>query len=263
VHFTSSDAQAVLPANYTFTSTDAGKHTFANGVTLKTAGTQSITATDTVNSSLTGTQSPITVNPASASHIMVTAPSNVTHGVAFNITVTMLDAFGNVATGYLGTVKFTSSDGAAMLPPNYPFTAADAGIHTFSVILNTIGTQSITVTDTIFSSITGTASGIQVSAATVDAIFQEWQAAEEEVDPTGELPALPAALADRVALLNAADSLTTIAKSISEVGKEGTPADRTTAARAAMAAVVGAGWRFQRRKRSESRRRADAADRDN
>src|SRR5262249_38527591 len=45
VHFTSSDAQAGLPANYTFTAADNGTHTFT--VTLKTAGTQSITVADT------------------------------------------------------------------------------------------------------------------------------------------------------------------------------------------------------------------------
>src|SRR5262249_13155576 len=46
VHFTSSDGQAALPADYTFTAADNGVHTFT--ATLKTAGTQSITATDTV-----------------------------------------------------------------------------------------------------------------------------------------------------------------------------------------------------------------------
>jgi hypothetical protein len=60
VTFTSSDGQAVLPANYTFTSGDAGAHTFS--ATLKTAGTQSITATDTNKSSITGSQSGIIVN---------------------------------------------------------------------------------------------------------------------------------------------------------------------------------------------------------
>ena len=54
VHFTSSDGPAVLPANYTFTGGDAGTHVFS--VTLKTAGTQSITATDTVTGSITGTR---------------------------------------------------------------------------------------------------------------------------------------------------------------------------------------------------------------
>ena len=45
IHFTSSDSAAVLPAEYYFTATDAGSHTFTNGVTLMTAGSQSITAT--------------------------------------------------------------------------------------------------------------------------------------------------------------------------------------------------------------------------
>ena len=44
--------KAVLPANYTFIVADNGKHTFS--ATLETAGTQSITATDTVHSNLTG-----------------------------------------------------------------------------------------------------------------------------------------------------------------------------------------------------------------
>ena len=60
IHFTSSDVAASLPANYTFVGGDAGSHAFTNGVTFNTAGTQSITATDTVASSITGTQSGIT-----------------------------------------------------------------------------------------------------------------------------------------------------------------------------------------------------------
>jgi hypothetical protein len=45
IHFTSSDSAAVLPLDYYFTANDAGSHTFTNGVTLMTAGNQSITAT--------------------------------------------------------------------------------------------------------------------------------------------------------------------------------------------------------------------------
>jgi len=48
VHFSSSDAKAKLPANYKFTAADAGTHVFVGTVILKTAGTQSVTATDTV-----------------------------------------------------------------------------------------------------------------------------------------------------------------------------------------------------------------------
>src|SRR5260370_13435156 len=46
VQFTSSDGQALLPGNYTFVAGDNGVHTFSNGVTLKTAGSQTVTATD-------------------------------------------------------------------------------------------------------------------------------------------------------------------------------------------------------------------------
>jgi hypothetical protein len=50
---TSTDPAAMLPADYTFTSTDAGKHTFT--ATLKTVGVQSITATDKVHGTIKGT----------------------------------------------------------------------------------------------------------------------------------------------------------------------------------------------------------------
>ncbi|HET6880446.1 MAG TPA: VCBS repeat-containing protein [Pirellulales bacterium] len=154
VRITSSDARAVLPANYTFTSGDAGKHTFS--ATLKTAGTQSITATDTVNASLHGTDSGITVKPAAASKFVLNAPASVQPGVPFSLTVTVEDAYGNIVTGYVGTVHFSSSDSQAHLPANYTFTAADNGVHTFTgVVLRKAGNQTITATDTKNSSITG------------------------------------------------------------------------------------------------------------
>jgi hypothetical protein len=155
VHFKSSDARAVLPANYTFTSSDAGSHTFS--VTLETAGTQSVTASDTITSSITGTASGIAVNPAAAAKFLLTAPSSVTRGVAFSVTLTVEDAYGNVVTGYVGTVHFKSSDSTATLPANYTFTAADAGVHTFAgLILHRKGKQTITATDTQNSALTAT-----------------------------------------------------------------------------------------------------------
>jgi uncharacterized repeat protein (TIGR03803 family) len=155
VHFTSSDPKAVLPTNYTFTSGDAGQHGFP--VTLKTAGTQSVTATDTVTSSFTATASGIIVTPAAAAKFVLSAPSSATHGVAFSVTLTVYDAYGNVATGYTGTVHFSSSDNTASLPANYTFTTADAGVHTFmGVILRKKGKQTITATDTLSSTLTTT-----------------------------------------------------------------------------------------------------------
>ncbi len=68
--------------------------------------------------------------------------------------MTAKDAFGNTATGYTGTVHFTSSDAAAILPANGTLTN---GVGTFSVTLKTVGTQSITATDTVTTAITGRA----------------------------------------------------------------------------------------------------------
>ena len=59
---TDTDPGVVLPANYTFTAADQGVHTFSGGCTLITAGNQSLTATDTSNSTITGTAT-LTVNP--------------------------------------------------------------------------------------------------------------------------------------------------------------------------------------------------------
>src|SRR5262249_5813652 len=154
VHFTSSDRQASLPANYTFTSADNGVHTFST--TLKTAGSQSITAADTVSGTVKGSQTGIVVTPAPTSQLTVSGfPSPVVAGTAGNFTVTAKDSFGNKTTGYLGTAHFTSTDTKAVLPVDYTFVVADHGVHVFSATLKTAGSKMITATDTVTSSITG------------------------------------------------------------------------------------------------------------
>jgi hypothetical protein len=153
VHFTSSDSKATLPANYAFTAADAGKHTFT--ATLKTAGTRSITAADALGPALTATEGGITVNAAAASQFIISAPSTVTAGVPFSLTLTVEDVFGNVVTGYTGTVHLNSTDKTALLPANYTLTAADTGVHTFTgLVLRKKGKQTITITDTVNSLLT-------------------------------------------------------------------------------------------------------------
>jgi outer membrane protein assembly factor BamB len=160
-HFTSSDSKAVLPADYTFTATDAGIHNFS--LTLKTAGTESVTATDKVTSTITGAQAGITVTPGAAKTLAVSGlPNPYSVGSSRTVTVTALDAYGNVATGYLGKIHFTSSDSKAALPADYTFTSTDAGIHNFSVTLKTTGTRSVTAADKTTSTIAGSQTGIVV-----------------------------------------------------------------------------------------------------
>jgi CSLREA domain-containing protein len=131
------------------------------GIVFKTAGTDTVTATDTVNSSLTGTGS-FTVPPGPASRFILSTPSSTIVGSAFNFTVGAYDLYGNVATAYTGAVAFTSTDPAAGLPASYTFVPSDNGQHTFSATLNTAGSQTITATDAA-NSITGTSSSITVT----------------------------------------------------------------------------------------------------
>ena len=157
VHFTSTDSQAVLPANSTLVN---GTGTFS--VTLKTVGTQSITAMDTATVSISGVLSSINVSAAVATHFSFSAPASVTAGAAFKFTVNALDASNDVAAGYAGTVHFTSTDVHADLAHDSMLTNGTAS---FPVALKSLGIQTITATDTVTASITGISSTINVNAA--------------------------------------------------------------------------------------------------
>src|SRR3954469_7349395 len=87
-------------------------------------------------------------------------PASTQAGKNLAFTVSAEDLFGQPAVGYRGTVHFSSSDPQAALPADYTFTAADAGAHTFAVTLKTAGSQSITATDTVTNSLTGSQAGI-------------------------------------------------------------------------------------------------------
>jgi hypothetical protein len=187
VQFSSSDGQALLPGNYTFTAADNGVHTFSNAVTLKTAGSQSIIATDTGTGSITGSDS-VSVSAAAVHHLNVAAPTTATAGTAFNVTVTAQDAYNNTVTSYRGQVHFTSSDRNATLPKNYSFKSSDHGVHTFSMTLRTTGNQTVTVTDTHHSSTTGTAT-VNVTNTPAPAGAQPSGGATSQV-----LPAAPSEL---------------------------------------------------------------------
>jgi hypothetical protein len=161
VHFTSSDPHAILPHSYTFTTADAGSHTFT--AALLTVGPQTITVID--DTGLTDTFN-VVVTPASFT--VSGFPSEVTAGDTDDFKVVALDFFGNVATGYRGRVHFSSTDPKAVLPADYTFTAGDMGTGTFTATLVTAGIQSITVADMLAPNQSkGTESDIQVNPAAV------------------------------------------------------------------------------------------------
>jgi trimeric autotransporter adhesin len=115
----------------------------------------------------TSSASAVTVSFGALDHFLVSAPASATAGGALSVAVTAKDASGNTVTSYTGTVHLSSTDSQASIPPDYSFTAADAGSHTFSsaVTLKTAGAQTLSANDTSQTSATGTSGSISVSAA--------------------------------------------------------------------------------------------------
>lgn len=155
VHFTTSSGGALLPGDSKLA---GGTGTFT--ATLDSSGSQTITATDMANPTVTGVTNAISVS-LTAAKFTVTAPVTVTAGTAFNFNVTVLDGAGITFAGYTGTVSFASTDGQAVLPSNSTLTN---GTGTFSGTLKTDGNQTLTATDTATASVTGTSTSIHVLA---------------------------------------------------------------------------------------------------
>jgi len=161
VHFSSSDTstQVVMPADSKLTN---GQGTFS--ATLIKAGAQTLTVSDAANNFTTSAT--VQITPLAASSLSLVTPATAVTNTPFNVTVTLKDAFGNVATGYTGHVYFSSSDMLAMqlgkMPAEYAFTAADAGTHTFSATLMTPPSQTITAADRANPSLSATSPPIAV-----------------------------------------------------------------------------------------------------
>ena len=163
VHFTSSDPKATagngLPSDYTFTSgtgDDNGAHTFTATLTTDRFAVDHRHRHRQQFDYRHRIQHHRQPRSAQAAWSFRGYPSSTTAGAAHNFTVTIYDTNGNVATGYTGTIHFTSSDSKVTagngLPADYTFTTGtgdDNGVHTFSATLKTAGSQSITATDTV------------------------------------------------------------------------------------------------------------------
>ncbi len=100
-----------------------------------------------------------------SSNFVVTGSGSTTAGALYTITVTATDANGNTLTNYAGTVDFGSFDPQAVLLQPYTFTAADQGVHAFTVVLKTAGQQALFVADTANPYMNGHEVGIQVNPA--------------------------------------------------------------------------------------------------
>jgi hypothetical protein len=141
---TSSDPSASLPGPLFFAGQGGMVVTSA---TLKTAGPQSLTASDGV---LSGTETGIVISPAPFAAIGLSPlpASPYAQGGVFPLLVAALDPFGNIDPNYTGTVTFTSDDPWALLPPPTTFGPTDAGARIVFVAFITPGSHSITARDT-------------------------------------------------------------------------------------------------------------------
>ena len=149
VHVTSTDVQAALPADYSFTATDAGSHTFS--VALKTTtpnlGVWSFSVVDLSSATTLATLTNFEVTNAAAAKFVLSGPSTYTTGVAFSLKLTVLDAYGNTVKNYFGRVHLGGAAGIVGLPSDYTFVSGDAGVHSFLITLNTTVDETISIAD--------------------------------------------------------------------------------------------------------------------
>jgi len=111
--------------------------------------------TYTVQAQWSNMQNGCVIAPA---QIVLTGPTSVVPGMAFNLDVSVSSSTGGLASQYSNTVHFTSSDAQAVLPADYTFNpGTDLGTHTFSLTLNSLNSQTVTATDTLAAPITATA----------------------------------------------------------------------------------------------------------
>jgi hypothetical protein len=160
----------------------------SNGSAASVPGTVTVaagksTATFTITTSSVATQTPVKISALAngslqtttlkvdplEDHFVITpllGSGTASAGQSFNFTITAKNP-GNVTdTAYAGIVHFTSTDPLATLPAN---TTLTAGTGTFSATLATLPRETITATDTVYATITGsvliTVQGFTVTAA--------------------------------------------------------------------------------------------------
>ena len=151
---------------------------------------------------------------ASATAFLVVAVDMVQAGVPFDVSVTAVDPFGQVAVGYTGTVTFSSADPyGATLPADYTFQSSDAGTVTFAggATLYTTGAWDITVTDPD-SGITGSGT-VTVTPAAADHLLFLQQPTDTAAGQTIS-PAVMVAVVDQFGNIVTSDNSDTVTLAI-------------------------------------------------
>ena len=143
LELSSSDPKAAWPGGNTLTL--SGGQVSSSAILTTAGAAQSIVVADPALG-LAGEETGITVQPGGATTLEVSGyPTGTRAGAAHTFTVEALDPFGNIATGYTGTVTITSSDPHALFQP--PQATLSDGQGNFSGTYETAGLQSLTAED--------------------------------------------------------------------------------------------------------------------
>lgn len=173
VGFSTSDPGVLtqLPADYTFIPADQGMHLFGGEVRLTTSGDWMVGAEDRADTQISGEQVGITVLPGPADSLVVFGIDDPAVAASpSGVTVEARDEFGNRATGYQGTVGFSTDDPhpGTVVPGATAFAAADSGRHSFpgGVVLMTAGVRMVEAADVLDFTIGGSQTSIDVEPGT-------------------------------------------------------------------------------------------------
>lgn len=164
VSLTCSDPAAILPTNTTLDiNNGVGSCTFYFG----TAGAQTLTVTDTANSTITGNIT-VTANPIHF-NIAVT-PTTIDANSSVNVTITALDSSNNILTelgnqGYGASIEFDSTDSQAIFPADGVTSTLTNGTGIFNITLPTAGNHTITAINKSFPLVNATTSTITVNVS--------------------------------------------------------------------------------------------------
>ncbi len=108
-----------------------------------------------------GSNNAVTTVPTA--HLAITLPAGTVEAATpFTFTVNALDATNALVPTYVGTVQITTSDKSATLPAD---ATLERGKGTFTVTFGTVGSHTITASDTVGNATAGTSAAVSVSSA--------------------------------------------------------------------------------------------------
>jgi RHS repeat-associated protein len=141
-------AQEPEPVHQAFLPGDLGSHTFT--LMFSVAGADRVlTVADDADPTIQDSATTFVNAGDFAQFVLADTGVPARSGFARNVGITAMDAFGNVIPSYTGIAHFSSTDSAAILPPDFAFTGTENGeaVLDHALTLRTQGSQTLQVAD--------------------------------------------------------------------------------------------------------------------